>query len=63
MEATPFDRVAEIYDETRGGEERGHAYAEQLSRSPAPDSDRPEIGVGPSADFVAARSMMCNGSP
>jgi ubiquinone/menaquinone biosynthesis C-methylase UbiE len=41
-----FDRVAERYDETRGGEDRGERFARELD--PLLDRSRPvvEIGVG-----------------
>jgi len=42
----PFDRVADRYDETRGGEERGRLLAREID--PLLDRTRPvlEIGVG-----------------
>ncbi|HEX9377310.1 MAG TPA: class I SAM-dependent methyltransferase [Actinomycetota bacterium] len=41
-----FDRVAETYDQTRGGEERGEHYADALGPLLDPGSLTLEIGVG-----------------
>lgn len=41
-----FDRVAHLYDETRGGEERGRSFAEQLHRALDPSALTLEVGVG-----------------
>ncbi len=42
-----FDQLAELYDETRGGEERGEQYAADLAaRLPREDGPILEVGVG-----------------
>jgi len=41
-----FDRVADLYDETRGGEERGRRFAEELHRALDPAALALEVGVG-----------------
>jgi len=44
---TEFDQLAEHYDETRGGEQRGDEYAEDIhARLPSGESPILEIGVG-----------------
>jgi len=45
-ESVAFDRVAESYDVTRGGEERGERYADTLGPLLEPGSLTLEIGVG-----------------
>jgi SAM-dependent methyltransferase len=45
-ESIPFDRVADSYDETRGGMERGRAAAVALERLLPPDGPLLEVGVG-----------------
>jgi ubiquinone/menaquinone biosynthesis C-methylase UbiE len=48
-ERTPsksFERVAEIYDETRGGEERGERVADELAPHLEPSRPVLEVGVG-----------------
>jgi SAM-dependent methyltransferase len=42
----PFDRIAQSYDETRGGEERGRRFAAELATSLDPDVPVLEVGVG-----------------
>jgi ubiquinone/menaquinone biosynthesis C-methylase UbiE len=42
----PFDALADRYDETRGGERRGDAYAQALESWLAPGSRVLEVGVG-----------------
>jgi ubiquinone/menaquinone biosynthesis C-methylase UbiE len=42
----PFDRIADSYDETRGGEDRGRRFAGELHRSLRPDRPVLEVGVG-----------------
>lgn len=42
----PFDRIAESYDETRGGEERGRRFAAELARFLDPAGPVLEVGVG-----------------
>jgi ubiquinone/menaquinone biosynthesis C-methylase UbiE len=44
-----FDRIAERYEETRGGVERGRRFAGALDRHLAPASTVLEIGVGTAA--------------
>lgn len=41
-----FDRIADIYDETRGGEERGHRFARDLDPFLTRDEPVVEIGIG-----------------
>lgn len=41
-----FDRVAEIYDATRGGEERGRYHAQELSQLLRKEALVLEIGIG-----------------
>jgi ubiquinone/menaquinone biosynthesis C-methylase UbiE len=46
-EVTAFDDIAEHYDETRGGEQRGDEYARDVdAQLPAGDGPILEIGVG-----------------
>jgi ubiquinone/menaquinone biosynthesis C-methylase UbiE len=42
----PFDRIAESYDETRGGEERGRRFATELARFLDPALPVLDVGVG-----------------
>jgi SAM-dependent methyltransferase len=42
----PFDRIAESYDETRGGEDRGRRFAQELARFLDPALPVLEVGVG-----------------
>ena len=42
----PFDRVADLYDETRGGEERGRRFAAELHEVLDPTVLTLEVGVG-----------------
>jgi ubiquinone/menaquinone biosynthesis C-methylase UbiE len=42
----PFDRIAESYDETRGGEDRGRRFAAELARFLDPTLPVLEVGVG-----------------
>jgi ubiquinone/menaquinone biosynthesis C-methylase UbiE len=42
----PFDRVAETYDETRGGEDRGRRFAAELNQFLDPTRPVLEVGVG-----------------
>jgi SAM-dependent methyltransferase len=42
----PFDRIAQSYDETRGGEERGRRFAVELARFLDPTRLVLEVGVG-----------------
>ena len=42
----PFDRIAESYDETRGGEDRGRRFATELARFLDPALPLLEVGVG-----------------
>ncbi|HEY6596686.1 MAG TPA: methyltransferase domain-containing protein, partial [Asanoa sp.] len=44
-ESLPFDRVADRYDATRGGEERGRALADAVQPWLAPGRTL-EVGVG-----------------
>jgi ubiquinone/menaquinone biosynthesis C-methylase UbiE len=45
--APEFDQLAELYDETRGGEERGDDYAAEVTAwLPPPDGPILEVGVG-----------------
>ncbi|HEY6595011.1 MAG TPA: class I SAM-dependent methyltransferase [Asanoa sp.] len=44
-DSLPFDRVADCYDATRGGDERGHAFADVLQPWLAPGRTL-EVGVG-----------------
>ena len=54
-----FDGLAEHYDETRGGEQRGDEYAADIDRVlPAGDGPILEIGVGPG---VVALGLMRRG--
>ncbi len=41
-----FDRIADIYDETRGGEERGHRFARDLDPLLTREELVVEIGIG-----------------
>lgn len=41
-----FDRVADCYDQTRGGEERGRVLASELERWLPPEGLTLEVGVG-----------------
>jgi SAM-dependent methyltransferase len=45
-ESIPFDRIADSYDETRGGLERGRAAAAALHRLLPPAGPLLEVGVG-----------------
>jgi SAM-dependent methyltransferase len=47
----PFDRVADRYDETRGGEERGRLLAREID--PLLDRQRPALEVGVGTGVVA----------
>ncbi|MGI9601348.1 MAG: class I SAM-dependent methyltransferase [Acidimicrobiales bacterium] len=49
MNNISFDRIAECYDETRGGLERGQSFMEVIDPLLAPQSDVLEIGVGTGA--------------
>lgn len=42
----PFDRIAEDYDRTRGGDDRGRRFAPELARVLDRDAPVLEIGVG-----------------
>jgi SAM-dependent methyltransferase len=42
----PFDRIADTYDETRGGEERAERYAGALARHLDPTALTLDVGVG-----------------
>jgi ubiquinone/menaquinone biosynthesis C-methylase UbiE len=42
----PFDRIAESYDETRGGEDRGRRFATELARFLDPALRLLDVGVG-----------------
>src|SRR4051812_8532236 len=41
-----FDRIADRYDETRGGEVRGRGHADALAPWVLPDGPLLEVGVG-----------------
>lgn len=42
----PFDRIAESYDETRGGEDRGRRFARELASLLDPTQPVLEVGIG-----------------
>jgi SAM-dependent methyltransferase len=42
----PFDRIAQSYDQTRGGEDRGRRFASELAGFLDPDLPVLEVGVG-----------------
>ncbi len=55
---TEFDQLAEHYDETRGGERRGDAYATHIdAHLPAGDSPILEIGVGTGVVALGLRRL------
>jgi ubiquinone/menaquinone biosynthesis C-methylase UbiE len=50
-ESLAFDRIADDYDRTRGGEDRGRRFAAELA--PLFDRDRPIVEVGVGTGLVA----------
>jgi SAM-dependent methyltransferase len=60
-ESIPFDRIADSYDETRGGMERGRGMAAALERLLPPDGPLLEVGVG--TGLVAAGLTELGRSP
>jgi ubiquinone/menaquinone biosynthesis C-methylase UbiE len=55
---TEFDAIAEHYDETRGGEQRGEEYAKDIDAH-LPDGDGPilEIGIGTGVVALGLRRL------
>jgi ubiquinone/menaquinone biosynthesis C-methylase UbiE len=49
VESVSFDRIADRYDETRGGLERGRRFVAAIDRFLEPESSLLEIGVGTGA--------------
>jgi ubiquinone/menaquinone biosynthesis C-methylase UbiE len=55
---TEFDAIAEHYDETRGGEQRGEEYAKDIdAHLPAGDGPILEIGVGTGVVALGLRRL------
>jgi ubiquinone/menaquinone biosynthesis C-methylase UbiE len=52
-----FDRVAETYDETRGGEPRGRRFAPEVARFLDPSKPVLEIGVGTGVMALGLREL------
>ena len=54
-ESLNFDRIADTYDETRGGEDRGRRFARELN--PMLDAARPLLEVGVGTGLIALGLM------
>jgi ubiquinone/menaquinone biosynthesis C-methylase UbiE len=52
-----FDRVAETYDQTRGGEERGRRFATEVATFLDPSRPVLEVGVGTGVMALGLREL------
>lgn len=55
LSSLSFDRIADRYDDTRGGEDRGRRFAGELDRFLVPGARILEVGVGTG---IIARALM-----
>ncbi len=56
-QSRPFDRIADTYDETRGGEERGRRFAAELAHFLDPELPVLEVGVGTGVIALGLREL------